>query len=108
MGERVRVIGWFVTAKTVHTKKGEPMEFLSFEDTAALYETTFFPRTYARFCHMMTHDRPYVLEGKVEEDFGAISLNVAEVALLAPPAGRRFAPSASRGAIVPGVSNTRA
>ena len=83
-GERVRLVGWFVTAKTVHTKKGEPMEFLSFEDTTALYETTFFPRTYARFCHMMCHDRPYIVEGKVEEDFGAFTLTVNEVALLAP------------------------
>jgi error-prone DNA polymerase len=78
----VRVVGWYVTGKTVQTRKGEPMEFLSFEDTTALYETTFFPRVYARFCHMMTRVRPYVLTGRVEEDFGALSLNVSDVRFL--------------------------
>jgi len=83
-GRRIRTVGWFVTAKTVQTKRGEPMEFLSFEDTTALYETTFFPRAYARFCHMIARDRPYVLEGRVEEDFGAVSLNVDAIRVLEP------------------------
>ncbi len=82
LGRMVRVVGWYVTGKTVQTRKGEPMEFLSFEDTTALYETTFFPRVYARFCHMMTRVRPYVLTGRVEEDFGALSLNVSDVRFL--------------------------
>src|SRR5207249_2698519 len=82
VGKVVRVVGWYVTAKTVMTRHGEPMEFLSFEDTTALYETTFFPRTYASFCHMMTKVRPYLLTGRVEEDFGAVSLNVSDVRFL--------------------------
>ena len=84
VGRVVRVVGWYVTAKTVMTRRGEPMEFLSFEDTTALYETTFFPRTYARFCHMMTKVRPYLLTGRVDEDMGAISLNVSDVRFLDP------------------------
>jgi len=43
------------------------MEFVSFEDTTALYETTFFPEAYGKFCHMLSYTRPYVLKGKVEE-----------------------------------------
>ena len=78
----VRVIGWYVTAKMVTTRRGEPMEFLSSEDTTALYEATFFPRTYARFCCMMTTVRPYVLTGRVEEDLGAVSLNVSDIRFL--------------------------
>ena len=86
VGRVVRVVGWYVTAKTVMTRRGEPMEFLSFEDTTALYETTFFPRTYARFCHMMTKVRPYLLTGRVDEDTGALSLNVSDVRFLDPRA----------------------
>jgi error-prone DNA polymerase len=33
IGKRVTTIGWLVTGKTVHTKDGEPMKFVSFEDT---------------------------------------------------------------------------
>ncbi len=82
VGKRVTTIGWWVTGKVVTTKEDEPMEFISFEDTSALYETTFFPQTYARFCHMLNRSRPYVLTGLVEEDFGAVTLTVDGVRFL--------------------------
>jgi error-prone DNA polymerase len=52
------------------------MEFLSFEDTTALYEATFFPEAYRRFCAMISRTCPYYLTGRVEENYGAISLTV--------------------------------
>jgi error-prone DNA polymerase len=82
VGRRVTMVGWLVTGKVVDTRKGEPMEFVSFEDTTALYETTFFPEAYRKFCHMLSYTRPYVLRGKVEEDFGAVSLTVSELEFL--------------------------
>jgi len=84
IGKRVTTLGWYVTGKLVETKDGEPMEFLSFEDTTAIYEATFFPETYRRFCHLIDRERPYLLEGRVEEDFGAISLTVDWVRFLEP------------------------
>ncbi|MFQ5432061.1 MAG: DNA polymerase III subunit alpha [Nitrospinota bacterium] len=87
VGKRVRVAGWLVTGKVVSTKKGEPMEFLTFEDETGLVETTFFPRTYARFCHMLNREQPYILEGLLEEDFGAITLTVDSVKQVAPEKG---------------------
>jgi error-prone DNA polymerase len=82
VGRRVTTIGWWVSGKVVTTKDDEPMEFISFEDTSALYETTFFPQTYARFCHILNRSRPYVLTGLVEEDFGAVTLTVDSVRVL--------------------------
>jgi error-prone DNA polymerase len=82
IGERVAMIGWLVTGKLVTTKDDEPMEFVSFEDTTAIYETVFFPRPYARFCRMLTTARPYVLRGRIEEEFGVPSLQVEEVEFL--------------------------
>jgi len=82
VGKRVTTVGWWVTGKVISTRQDEPMEFISFEDTSALYETTFFPQAYARFCHMMHRSRPYVLTGLVEEDFGVVSLTVDSVRLL--------------------------
>jgi error-prone DNA polymerase len=82
VGRRVTTIGWWVTGKIVTTREDEPMEFISFEDTSALYETTFFPQTYARFCHILNRSRPYVLTGLVAEDFGAVTLTVDNVRLL--------------------------
>jgi len=82
VGRRVTTVGWWVTGKIVTTREDEPMEFISFEDTSALYETTFFPQTYARFCHMLNRSRPYVLSGLVEEDFGAVTLTIDSVRFL--------------------------
>ncbi|MBW1690983.1 MAG: DNA polymerase III subunit alpha [Deltaproteobacteria bacterium] len=82
VGERVRVIGWPVTGKTIHTKTGDPMKFISFEDTTGLYETVLFPAVYHRFCHLLSSSRPYILEGRVEEDFGSISLTVDWIGFL--------------------------
>jgi len=76
VGKHVTMVGWMVTAKTVHTRDGDPMKFVSFEDTTALYEAVFFPEAYHRFCHMLNEMRPYLLKGKVEEDFTAVTLTV--------------------------------
>ena len=100
-GARVAMIGWLVTGKLVTTKDDEPMEFVSFEDTTAIYETVFFPEAYARFCRMLTTARPYLLRGKVEEEFGVPSLQVEEVEFLrrtAPKPGVSPAVSGPRGA----------
>lgn len=85
----VLVAGWFVTAKTVLTRKDEPMEFVSFEDTTALYETTFFPRAFDRFSTLLSSTKPFILRGRVEEDFGAVSLTVEEVMTPQAPWPRR-------------------
>jgi error-prone DNA polymerase len=82
VGKRVTTVGWWVTGKLISTKDDEPMEFISFEDTSAIYETTFFPQAYARFCHILNRSRPYVLSGVVEEEFGAVTLTVDSVRLL--------------------------
>jgi len=52
------------------------MKFVSFEDTTGIYETVFIPKEYNQFCHMLNEMRPYVLKGKVEEDFTAVTLTV--------------------------------
>jgi DNA polymerase-3 subunit alpha/error-prone DNA polymerase len=39
-------------------------------------ETTFFPDTYQRFCHILDRGRPYLLWGLVEENWGAVTLTV--------------------------------
>lgn len=114
-GERVATIGWLVTGKLVTTKDDEPMEFVSFEDTTALYETVFFPEAYARFCRMLTTARPYLLRGKVEEEFGVPNLQIEDVEFLrresSGVSARKGAGGAGRGganaAVSRGASGSR-
>ena len=77
-GQRIQAAGWPITAKPVSTRKGEPMEFRTFEDETGLIETVFFPEAYRRFCHL-TNDGPCLLGGRVEEEFGAVTLTVDSV-----------------------------
>jgi error-prone DNA polymerase len=60
----------------VVTKHNEPMEFITFEDETGVVETTFFPEPYRRLCDRLAWNHPFLLEGKVEEDFGALTLTV--------------------------------
>jgi len=78
-GRRVRVLGWYVTSKLIETKKGEPMQFLGFEDTTAIYDVTLFPDVYRRVCHLLTSTRPFLLSGLVEEDTGVCTLTVEDL-----------------------------
>jgi len=77
---RIRFLGWLITGKVVGTKKGEPMEFLSFEDETGLVECTLFPRVYEQSCHLLYSKGPLLLEGYLDEDFGARTLIVERVA----------------------------
>jgi len=85
VGKRITTIGWWVTNKLVYTRQEEPMSFISFEDTTALYETVFFPEAFRRFCSKWTRTRPYVLTGRVDDDMGAVSLHVENMAFLDEP-----------------------
>jgi DNA polymerase-3 subunit alpha/error-prone DNA polymerase len=78
----VRLAAWLVTGKVVHTRHGDPMEFLTFEDETGIVETTFFPGAYQRFCHTIDRNRPYLLAGKVEANWGAVTLTVDRVEVI--------------------------
>jgi len=75
-GRYVTMIGWWVTGKTVQDKHNRPMEFVTFEDTSAIFDTTFFPKAYEKFCQKLTRYQPYLLKGKVEMEYGVATLNV--------------------------------
>lgn len=82
VGEQVRLVGWRVTAKPIHTIHNEVMEFVSFEDTTALYEVTVFPRQYRRYAPELMTRGPFILTGLVEEEWGAISLTMDRLSVL--------------------------
>ena len=85
VGKRVKMAGWWVTNKLVYTKQEEPMAFISFEDSTALYETIFFPDAFRKYCSRFSPVRPYLLTGIVRDEFGALSLHVEKMEML----GRR-------------------
>ncbi len=84
-GKKIRMKGWPVTRKEVLTKQGEEMEFFTFEDETAIFETVFFPKQFSRFCLDLDMNHAYLLHGLVESEFGVASLSVVHA--LKAPAG---------------------
>jgi len=81
-GKWVTMVGWWITTKMVEDKRGRPMEFVSFEDVSAIFDATFFPDVYARFCRKLSQHRPYLIKGIVEVEFGVATLRVKWVGFL--------------------------
>ncbi len=79
VGKDIRIAGWFVTRKPVLASSGQPMEFVSFEDETGIFETVFFPAVYRDYGELLEEERPYIIRGRVEDDMGAVYINVREI-----------------------------
>ena len=89
VGRQVTMAGMLTTAKPVHTLRDEPMEFATFDDGEGLVETVLFPRIYRERGHVLFDQGPFVFRGKVEEEFGAITVTVTHLDRLERMAGAR-------------------
>src|SRR6266496_3156218 len=96
VGEHVLAAGMLATAKPVHTARDEPMEFATFDDGDGLIETVLFPQEYRERGHVLFDQGPFIFRGKVEEEFGAVTLTVTHLdrldRMLAKLAARRSSP----------------
>jgi DNA polymerase III alpha subunit len=79
VGEHVLCAGMLTTAKPVHTKDDEPMQFATFDDGEGLLESVIFPEVHRTRGHVLFDQGPFLLRGKVEEEFGAITLTVTHL-----------------------------
>jgi len=79
VGQRVLLAGMLTTAKPVHTVTDEPMQFATFDDGDGLVEAVLFPEVYRTRGHVLFDQGPFLLRGKVEEEFGAITLTVTHL-----------------------------
>jgi len=79
VGQHVLAAGMLTTAKPVHTLKDEPMEFATFDDGDGLIETVLFPDVYRERGHVLFDQGPFIFRGKVEEEFGAVTLTVTQL-----------------------------
>ena len=79
VGRSVVCAGMLTTAKPVHTIQDEPMEFATFDDGAGLIETVLFPDIYRSRGHVLFDQGPFLFRGKVEEEFGAITVTITQI-----------------------------
>jgi DNA polymerase III alpha subunit len=79
VGQHVLAAGMLTAAKPVHAKTEEPMEFATFDDGHGLIETVIFPDIYRERSHVLFDQGPFLFRGKVEEEFGAVTLTVTHL-----------------------------
>jgi DNA polymerase-3 subunit alpha len=66
--QAVRIGGLIKTCKQLKSKKGDPMAFLSVEDTLEAVEVVVFPDTYSRCYEILTSTEPVIVQGTVQKD----------------------------------------
>src|SRR6185436_15803665 len=91
VGRHVLLAGMLTTAKPVHTIQDEPMEFATFDDGDGLIETVLFPQVYRERGHVLFDQGPFIFRGKVEEEFGAVTVTITHLDRLERPGARRRA-----------------
>jgi DNA polymerase III alpha subunit len=79
VGRHVLAAGMLTTAKPVHTANDEPMEFVTFDDGSGLIEAVLFPQVYRERGHVLFDQGPFIFRGKVEEEFGAVTLTITHL-----------------------------
>jgi DNA polymerase III alpha subunit len=79
VGQPVLAAGMLTTAKPVHAKTEEPMEFVTFDDGYGLIEAVLFPQVYRERGHVLFDQGPFIFRGKVEEEFGAVTLTLTHL-----------------------------
>jgi DNA polymerase III alpha subunit len=82
IGQTVTLVGIQITRKDVLSGRGEPMSFVTFEDETGLVETVLFPGVFRKDGYLLYSPGPFAFCGKVEEEFGAVTVNVQELKLL--------------------------
>jgi DNA polymerase III alpha subunit len=91
VGRYVLAAGMLTTAKPVHTLRDEPMEFATFDDGDGLIEAVLFPDVYRELGHVLFDQGPFIFRGKVEEEFGAVTLTITHLDRLDRAVQRRSA-----------------
>jgi DNA polymerase-3 subunit alpha/error-prone DNA polymerase len=76
---QVTVFGWCITSKTVPTKEGESMQFITFEDETGVVETVMFPEAYRQFARYVSWQAAFYISGRVFEEYGAVQLEVRNI-----------------------------
>ncbi|MBC3888680.1 DNA polymerase III subunit alpha [Acetobacterium paludosum] len=64
-GQQVSVGGLIAELKTMMTKKGQMMCFLTIEDLYGRIEVVVFPRTYDEYRNYLKQDQPIVIKGRI-------------------------------------------
>ncbi|MGE0082982.1 MAG: DNA polymerase III subunit alpha [Desulfococcaceae bacterium] len=73
-GQPVRIGGIITAVKTIRTKKGDEMAFVTTEDLAGTVETTVFSSVYDTVRHLLIQDTAVIIEGALQKDEKSVKI----------------------------------
>ncbi|MFP4582051.1 MAG: DNA polymerase III subunit alpha [Desulfococcaceae bacterium] len=73
-GSAVRIGGIIAAVKTIRTKKGDPMAFVTVEDRFGSVEAVVFTSVYRETAALLAEDRAVLVEGKLQRDENAVKI----------------------------------
>jgi len=80
VGRRVRIAGMLEAQRATPTRAGKTMLFLTLDDEYGLFEVTVFPDACRKIPPIRRHG-PYVVTGKVEQQYGAVTVSAESIRL---------------------------
>ena len=90
----VRVAGILAATREMDTSHDRgAMEFLTLEDEDGIFEVTLFPRIHRRYRHLIDDMGPYLVTGKVENQYGSLSVTASELRAFPRESGNAARPS---------------
>ncbi len=73
-GEIVRIGGIVTHIKTIHTKRGDLMAFVTVEDLHGSIEATVFSSVYAEARELLTDDAALLIQGRIQRDENSVKM----------------------------------
>ncbi|MGR3177475.1 MAG: DNA polymerase III subunit alpha [Candidatus Anammoxibacter sp.] len=78
-GKKIRISGILDAIRKTDTKRNERMMFVTLEDEKGVFEVTLFPSVYKKYSYLLKDYGPYIIEGKVENQYGAITITAERI-----------------------------
>ncbi|MCZ6602143.1 MAG: hypothetical protein O6952_03980 [Planctomycetota bacterium] len=85
IGQTVRVAGLLDAARRTETSRGDSMEFVTLEDETGVFEVTLFPRVYKQYGDALGVLGPYLVEGRAESQYGAVTVTASRLGVAPLP-----------------------
>ena len=89
VGRQVRIAGVLEAHRTTHIKNGRVMRFLTLEDEYGLFEVTLFPKARRTVRQTFSPYGPYIVNGRIEDQYGTITVTAQNISLPKHDALRR-------------------
>ena len=78
-GRFIRLAGVIAASRRVRTRNGKLMRFLTLDDEHGVFEAVLFPETYKRTRFALDSPGPYLVDGRVDDQYGALAVRAERI-----------------------------